>query len=228
LRVLARFIASLLVATPVWLAAAAGNDVRITAKDGSTIDATFFPAANPGPAAVMFRNCDQKRSSVADFAAALQARGVSVISYEYRSGQAAGKSYRDTRISDSEDVHDWLVRQPGIDPHRLAAIGGSCGALSALDFARRYSPDVRAAVVMSGGADEELRKFIQSAPHLAILAIGSRPEGAPEYLDSIAAASSNPSTRRVMLEERAHGTFMLDLLATRQSAIAWLLARLAQ
>jgi dienelactone hydrolase len=228
LRVRVRVVASLLLATPVWLAASAGNDVRIAAKDGSSIEATFFPAAKPGPAAVIFRNCDQNRSSVADFAAALQARGVSVITYEYRSGLAAGKSYRETRVSDSEDVHDWLIRRQGVDAHRLAALGGSCGVLAAMDFARRFSPDVRAAVIMSGGGDQSQQTFVRDASHLAIFGIGSRPEGAPELIDSLTSASSNPATRRIMLEERAHGTLMLDLPATRKSVIDGLLERLAQ
>lgn len=225
---LIRLAAPLLLALPMLTVASTSQDVRIATKDGAALDATFFPAAQPGPAAVLFRNCDQTRESVAGFAAALQARGVSVISYEYRNGQAPGMSYRETRVSDAQSVREWLVRQPGIDAHRLAALGGSCGVLAALDFARSASPDVRAAVVMSGGGDDGQRKFIQSAPHLAIFGIGSRPEGAPEYIDLITSASSNPATRRIMLEERVHGTFMLDQPATRESVIAWLVERLKQ
>jgi dienelactone hydrolase len=207
--------------------AAGGTDVRIVTKSQPALEATFFAASVPAPAAVIFRNCDETRGSVAAFATALQARGVSVVTYEYRTGDAPGKTYRETRLSDMEDVHDWLVRQAGVQSTRLAAIGGSCGVLAALDFARRYAPDVRAAVVMSGGGDEQQRAFVRSAAHLAVFGIGSRPEGAPELIDAITNASSNPATRRVMLEERRHGTFMLDDAATRDSVIAWLLEQLA-
>jgi dienelactone hydrolase len=125
-----------------------------------------------------------------------------------------------------EDVHDWLARQPGVTSTRLAAIGGSCGVQAALTFARRYAPDLRAAIVTSGGADEDLHGFVRTASHLAILGIGSRPEGAPELIDDITRVSPHPATRRLMLEERRHGTFILDDPTMRATALAWLTAQL--
>ncbi|MEO8483781.1 MAG: hypothetical protein ABI634_16340 [Acidobacteriota bacterium] len=206
-------------------AAAGGTEVQIVTRDGASIGATFFAGA-PGPAVVIFRNCDAERASVTDLAVALQARGLSTLAYDYRPGLAPGRDYEQTRLVDMEDVHDWLARQPGVTSTRLAAIGGSCGVQAALVFARRYAPDVRAAIVMSGGVNEELHAFVRTAPHLAILGIGSRPEGAPELIDDITRASPHPATRRLMLENRRHGTFILDDPALRANALAWLTAQL--
>jgi hypothetical protein len=71
-------------------AAAGGTEVQIVARDGASIGATFFAGA-PGPAVVIFRNCDAERASVTDLATALQARGLSTLAHDYRPGLAPGQ-----------------------------------------------------------------------------------------------------------------------------------------
>src|SRR5262245_20074044 len=48
------------------------------------IGATYYDPHKPGPAVVVFRNCDQVRASVEEFGRKLSAAGVHVVTFDYR------------------------------------------------------------------------------------------------------------------------------------------------
>lgn len=199
----------------------------IATRDQNTLSALYYSPERPGPAAVIFRNCDAPLSSVRGIAERLRSAGFHALAYDYRRGLAAGKSWRETREADLEDVHAWLIAQPGIDTTRLVSIGGSCGAELALAFAQRFAPHVRGVVVMSGPSRPDQHAFIGSASAwLAVLGIVSIPEGAPTNIDDPVNASTHPATAKITLRHRAHGTFMLDDRATADSVISCLLQRI--
>src|SRR5512132_1868221 len=95
------------------------RDVRVMTADRVALEATYFPAPARGPGVIVFRNCDQNRRTLDAVATRLASRGVHVITYDYRNGEAAGKTWAQTRDADARAIHQWLVAQPGVDSTRL-------------------------------------------------------------------------------------------------------------
>lgn len=199
--------------------------VDVPSFDDVKLAATYYDPGQPGPAAVIFRNCDQGRAGVDEFARALSARGVHVVAHDYRSGLAAGRDWRTTRGGDADRVHDWLVAQPNVDRSRLVVIGGSCGVSLALDFATTHATTVRGLVILSGPSDSLHRVHVARTPSLAVLGAASVEEGAAAgYIEPVVKASPNPASRMEVL----HGADIFKGSATfRQSALTWIEARLA-
>jgi signal transduction histidine kinase len=82
------------------------HDVEIASFDGLRLAATYYDPGRAGPGVVLFRNCDQGRASMDGFARKLAVRGAHVMVYDYREGQAAGRSWRDTRNGDAFTADD--------------------------------------------------------------------------------------------------------------------------
>ena len=204
------------------------RDVHVPSFGGVTLMATYYDPGKAGPAVVLFRNCDQGRAGVDAFAKRLAARGVHVIAYDYRQGEAAGRSWRDTRNEDADRVHDWLVSQPKVDRSRIVGIGGSCGVSLTLDFATRRTSSVRGIVILSGPSDSSHKAFIARTPSLGVLGAASVEEGAAVgYIESVVKASSNSASRMFALHGAGHGTDILRGSANfGETALDWILERL--
>lgn len=94
----------------------------------------------------------------------LSAHGIAVLRVDDR---GAGKSipispntsYRDL-INDSKAAFEFLLKRPGIDPHRVALAGHSEGALTALVIAAE-EPRVAAIMVLAGGSRNLERILIE-------------------------------------------------------------------
>ena len=82
------------------------REVRIPSFDGVQLAATYYAPGTTGPGVVLFRNCDQGRASMDAFARKLAARGAHVVAYDYRGGEAAGRSWSETRNGDANRVYD--------------------------------------------------------------------------------------------------------------------------
>jgi pimeloyl-ACP methyl ester carboxylesterase len=205
------------------------RDVRIKSFDGLELAATYYDPGKIGPGVVLFRNCDQRRTSMDGFARKLAARGAHVIVYDYRGGEAAGRSWSDTRIGDADRVHDWLLSQPDVDRTRLAVVGGSCGVALALDFTARHAKQVRGIVILSGPSDSTQRAFIARTSGIGVLGAASVEEGAAVgYIQPVVEASTNRASRMVVLHGAGHGTDIFKGSASFEAtALDWLAARLA-
>jgi dienelactone hydrolase len=210
------------------LAPAQGRDVRIPATDGQSLEATYYDPGRPGPAVIIFRNCDQKRQANDSFARKLRDHGIHVVSYEYRDGLIAGRDWQGTRADDAKSVRNWLATNAAVDTTRLGAVGGSCGVHLALQFAMAFTPDVKAAVILSGPHTEQQRAFVARTSAFAILASASEGEGSEQYMRPIAEASRHPQSRLVVLKGRSHGMLMLsDDTGLEPEALRWLADRLS-
>jgi alpha/beta superfamily hydrolase len=218
--VLAQLAASLTVAV---------RDVSIRSFDGLPLAATYYDPGETGPAVVLFRNCDQRRASMDGFARRLAGRGAHVIVYDYRGGQAAGRSWQATRSGDADRVYDWLSSQPGVDRARLGVVGGSCGVALALDFAATHSAQMRAIVILSGPSDSTQRAFIARTSSIGVLGAASVEEGAAVgYIRPVVDASRNEASRMVVLHGAGHGTEIFKgSAAFETTALDWLGDRLS-
>ena len=205
------------------------RDVRIPSFDGLQLVATYYAPGTPGPAVVLFRNCDQGRASMDGFARKLAARGAHVVVYDYRGGEAAGRSWRETRSGDAERVYDWLASQPGVDRTRLGVVGGSCGVALALDFATSHAAQVKGIVILSGPSDSAQRVFIARTASIGVLGAASVEEGAAVgYIEPVVRASTNRASRMVVLKGAGHGTEIFKGSASFEAtALDWLDRRLA-
>ncbi len=210
---------------------AAKRDVDIPAPDGGVLKATYYSADKPGPAVVLFRNCNHDRTSVETFAVKLSERGIHAVAYDYRAINAGSREdYDKNRTADLRAVHDWLVAQPDVDKTRLASAGGSCGVQLALRFAETYGPEVKGAVVLSGPSEKSQRQYVAKTPSLAVLAAASSEE-APVIpaMKEVVDASKNPHSKMVTLEDAGHGTDMLvNDKKFEATTLDWLEARLAK
>jgi dienelactone hydrolase len=203
------------------------RDVEIASFDGALLAATYYNPGKPGPGVVLFRNCDERRASMDGFARKLAARGAHVTVYDYRGGEAAGRSWRDTRSADADRVGAWLASQPGVDKTRLAAVGGSCGVGLTLDFAMTHAAQMKGIVILSGPSDSAHRAFITRSPKIGVLGASSVAEGAGGYIEPVVKASPNKASRMVVTPT-GHGTEILKVNATFETtALDWLTTQLS-
>lgn len=204
------------------------RDVMIETSDGGRLAATYYDPGRSGPAIVVFRNCDQPRASVDQFARKLASRGLHVVAYDYREGNPpAGKTWRAWRSDDAGDVLRWLSAQPRVDSDRVVAVGGSCGSILALDFAAKQSRRTRGIVVLSSGPpDSAMKTFLAKTPALAILGGASSAENSEGNMDALVKSSKNAESRLVVIPT-GHGTEMLkESLEFETAVIDWIAARL--
>jgi pimeloyl-ACP methyl ester carboxylesterase len=153
--------------------------VAIAASDGAALAASYFPAAQRGPAMLLLHQCDMTRASWTPLATALAASGINVLAPDYRGyggNRALGADYP-KRGADADAALDWLLKQPTVDPRGVAVGGASCGVDHAVQLARRKD-DVRALLLLSGGASSTGMTFLRAA-RIPVLLAYSVEEGGP-------------------------------------------------
>jgi predicted alpha/beta hydrolase len=84
----------------VWVSSsivhAGQRDLDLKAPDGTTLKATYFAAAKPGPGIVLLHMCNSQRKAWAGLAETLAAQGFHAIALDYR-GMARAAARRSTR-----------------------------------------------------------------------------------------------------------------------------------
>jgi fermentation-respiration switch protein FrsA (DUF1100 family) len=125
-------------ATAAWPGA---RDVVVRSADGVDLGAWFFPAAERGPAVVVFNGNGGDRSMRAALAVSLRRMGLSVLLFDYR-GFAGnpGRPSEDGLAADARAARDWLASQPEVDPGRLVYFGESLGGAVAVGLAVERPP----------------------------------------------------------------------------------------
>ena len=139
---------------PFAQAAPPARDVTLTAADGTPLKATYYAAAQPGPAVLLLHMCNTTRKSWEPLAPQLAAAGIHALAVDYRGFGESGGDRADTlapqdaqRIitekwpGDIDKAYEFLLAQPGVNKARVGAAGGSCGVNQAVRFARRH-PEV--------------------------------------------------------------------------------------
>src|SRR5271155_3498795 len=70
------------------------RDVDLTAPDGAKLKGTFFSARKPGPAVMLFHQCNRERSTWGPLAAQLAQAGINVLTMDNRGfGGSGGDRY---------------------------------------------------------------------------------------------------------------------------------------
>jgi dienelactone hydrolase len=198
------------------------REVTVKAPDGVELKATYYAAAQPGPAVLLLHMCNTTRRSWDPLAPQLAAAGIHALSIDYRGfGESGGDRPDSLAPQDAQRVinekwpgdidaaYDFLVSQPGADKTRVGAAGGSCGVNQAVRFARRHG-EVRSLALLAGPLDPEGIAFITSTPWLPIFAAAAADDqydaSAPQLMQWILALSGNPRNKFSGFKDGKHGT----------------------
>ena len=236
----------LLFGSPVFARnAPAPRDVTLTAADGTKLSATYYAAAQPGPAVLLLHMCNTTRRSWEPLAPRLAAAGIHALSVDYRGfGDSGGDRYDALAPQDAQRVvneqwpgdvdiaYDFLLGQPGVDRTRIGAAGGSCGVNQAVRLARRH-PEVGSLALLAGHLDPEGIAFITRTPWLPIFAAAAADDqydpGARESMRWILTLSGNPRNKFSGFKDGKHGTEIFgphpELV---QQIVAWYLDTLVK
>jgi dienelactone hydrolase len=148
--------------------AATNRTVRFQTPDGVGIAATYTSVERaPAPAVVLVHGLSESRGVWTNFAGLLASNGIASLAIDLRGygdsvrrATAAGTIYLDYREFRAIDFHDmlldvnsavdWLLEQPGVDPHRIGIVGASIGGNIVLRYAV-VNTDLAAIVALSPG-----------------------------------------------------------------------------
>lgn len=151
--------------------------VSLTGGNGKRLFAWHIPAAGdaPAPCAVLLHGWGGNAGDLLPLAAPLHAAGVALLLPEARNhGRSEADSFASLpRFAEDLDCAiDWLRRQPGSDPARLALVGHSVGAAAALLAASRRD-DIAAVVSVAAFAHPArlMRRFL-AARHIPFVPLG--------------------------------------------------------
>lgn len=216
-------LAVLLCSSPALAQSAASpREVTLTAADGTKLNATYYAAAQPGPAVLLLHMCNTTRRSWDPLAPQLAAAGIHALAVDYRGfGESEGDRFDSMPPQDAQRIvnekwpgdidtaYDFLLAQPGVDKSRVGAAGGSCGVNQAVRLARRH-PEVRSLALLAGPLDPESIAFITETPWLPIYAAAAADDqydaNAPGTMRWILALSGNPRNKFSGFKDGKHGT----------------------
>lgn len=195
------------------------HTVTLKAADGTELKGTYYAAEKPGPGLLLLHQCNADRTTWATFATAAAARGIHVMTLDFRGfGESGGPRFerseaqqatiRDTWPGDVDAAFAFLTTREGVDKARIGAAGASCGVNQATQLARRH-PEVRSVVLLSGGVEPNAREHIRNTPGLSVLAVGSLDDGnIVQTMRWITGWSAHPASKFVEYKAAGHGTEM--------------------
>jgi dienelactone hydrolase len=221
-RGMALLVAGMLVAATATAQTPAPRDVDITAPDGVNLKATYFPAAQPGPAVLLLHMCNTDRTSWAPVGRQLAAAGIHALTVDYRGyGQSGGDRFDKQTPQDRQKViiEKWpgdvdaafayLRTQAGGDKTRMGTGGGSCGVNQAVLAAERH-PEVISLALLAGPASRAGRAFLRRTTWLPVFAAAAADDqfdrDAPQSMRWLTELSGNPRNRFVGFPDGKHGT----------------------
>ena len=210
------------VASTAWSAVPAPRTVDVTTPDGVILKATYYAAAQPGPAVLLLHMCNTTRQSWDPVGRQLSAAGIHALALDYRGfGDSPGvrfdaqtpaerqKMVTDAWPGDVDAALAVLLAQPGVDKAHVGAGGGSCGVNQAVQLARRH-PNVISLVLLAGPTDRTGREFLQQTRWLPVFAAAAADDQfdaqAPQSMQWLAELSGNPRNRFVGFADGRHGT----------------------
>ncbi len=198
----------------------------LTSPDGTTLKASFFPAAKPGPGLLLLHQCNRQRKVWDDLAQKLAASGINVLTFDFRGfGESAGTPIDKLTDAQAQDLFDnkfpldvdtaykFLASQPSVTPSIMAAGGASCGVNQAVLLASRR-PEVKALVLLSEATFRPGREFLRKNPNLPLFAAVADDDpdpGVVEFMEWIYSFSTNPINKFEHFPKGGHGVELFAL-----------------
>lgn len=176
--------------------------VDLKAANGAVLKATYFAAAKPGPAVLLFHQSNRDRKSWDGVAKQLAAAGMSVLAVDSRGhGESPGTTDEAEKWwpEDLEPAFDYLVSQPEVNRDVIGAGGaGVLGVEHAVELARRHSTQVRSLAVLSGETFPSGLAFLHQASQLPELFVTDDNDEYPptqEAMQLLYASASSPGKK---------------------------------
>ncbi len=117
------------------------EDVRFEAEDGVTLHGWWLPLEEARGTVLFFHGNAGNISHRMDSLAIFRELGLSVFIIDYRGfGESEGSPSEEGTEADARASWDYLVREQGIDPSRIAIFGRSLGAAVAAELGRDRDP----------------------------------------------------------------------------------------
>jgi dienelactone hydrolase len=213
------------------------KDVDIKTPDGVDLKGTYFSAGRPGPAMLLLHQCNMDRHAWDGLADDLASNGFNVLTIDYRGfGESGGSKSTDpdTRAAnrqkwpgDVDAAFDYLTKQKGVDPTRIAVGGASCGVTQSSDLAARHH-EIRALMILSGQASDAAKAYIASNSSLPVFGAASEGDtGAAKGIREAVAESKDPKSVLKIYAGTEHGVPMFAKNPELEPMIvAWLKAQL--
>ena len=195
------------------------RDITLKAKDGTSLAATFYPAAKAGPAVILFHQCNRDRKAWQPLADALSKSGINVLTMDYRGyGESHGERFvklppneqgrwvREVWPSDVDVAFEYLKSQSGVKADELGAGGASCGVNQSIHLAMRH-PEVRSLALLSGNTDRSGRQYLTTATKLPLLMTAADDDGlTASQMKWLMSYSSQKQDRFIEYKEGGHGS----------------------
>lgn len=214
------------------------HDVDIKAADGLRLKGTYFSPGRRGPAILLLHQCNMDRHAWDGLANDLAAGGFHVLTLDYRGyGDSKGEGFatpeqgraalREKWPGDVDAAYAYLTEQKGVDKARIAAGGASCGVGQSSGLAARHH-EIKALMLLSGGAGDEAKAYITGNPALAIFGAASEGDsGAAKGIKEAVEASKNPHSTIKIYAGTEHGVPMFAKNAELEPMIvSWLNSQL--
>jgi dienelactone hydrolase len=235
-----RIVSRLMVPILIFLACVAQAQpaprvVNLPARDGIILKGTYFASAKPGPGVILFHQCNQQRKLWDPLAERLAARGVNVLTFDYRDfGESGGTPHdklaleEEAKIEkadwpgDIEVAYQYLLSQPGVDRKVIGAGGASCGAGNAVRLARQH-PEVKSLLLLAGPTDPDGRQFLRTSKQLPIFTSAAADDiFGPQVLmmQWYYSLSPNPESRFAHFKSGGHGAEMFGVQKDLPDTIA--------
>ena len=141
----------------------AARVIELKAPDGTSLKASYFAAAQPGPGVLLFHQTNRTRKAWDAVAAQLAASGINTLTLDIRGyGESGGKAHdtltdkeiaaaRESWRGDIESAWRFLVSQPGVKRDVIGVGGaGYDGVDNSVQTARQHPGDVKSLVLLSG------------------------------------------------------------------------------
>ena len=216
---------ALLVAWSDSRAQAGVREMDVLASDGVRLPATYWSPGKPGPGILLLHQCDMTRRAWTELGAALAARGVHVLTFDYRGYGDSPAGARERLDPDIDAALATLVASDGVDSTRLAAGGASCGVRNAVELARR-SGRIDALLLLSGPTPDAGLAWLRAHATTPIFAAASATEDfAVQSLQKVVATSSSAATTMRVVRAPGHGVPMFAADSTLMPAIVDWVAR---
>src|SRR5438045_6018501 len=184
-----------------------GRAVDLKASDGTILKASYFAAAKPALAVLLYHQSNRTRKEWDMVARQLAAAGINTWTVDVRGhGESGGQEGRGEARKkqwplDLDASFQYLISQPGVK-RDVIGIGGAgvIGVENSVETARRHSAEVKSLVLLSGETLREGLDFLRQASQLPELFVVADDDEYPpivEGMELLYITASSPSRKFV-------------------------------
>src|SRR5438067_1879375 len=169
-----------------------GRAVDLKSYDGTVLKGTYFPAAKPGPAVLLYHQSNRTRKEWDMVARQLAAAGINTLTVDVRGrGESGGQESRGEARKkqwplDLDAAFQYLISQPGVK-RDVIGIGGAgvIGVENSVETARRHSDQVKSLVLLSGETSRDGLQFLRQASQLPELFVVADDDEYPPIVEAM-------------------------------------------